>query len=80
MRILHATSETLHLNQHHELPGYALHGLQERTNGLTAQLTLAGPACNAFGHDVANLTLDVTYDSTTRQVYITSKCHNLRGC
>ena len=53
-----------------ESPGYALHGLHERADGLTAQLALAGPACNAFGHDVANLTLEVTYDTTTRQVLV----------
>ncbi|GJE89250.1 glycoside hydrolase family 31 protein [Phanerochaete sordida] len=47
-------------------PGYALSALHETKTGLTAQLTLAGPACNAFGRDVANLTLEVTYDSDTR--------------
>ena len=43
-------------------------GLQETKTGLTAHLDLAGPACNAFGYDVANLTLQVTYDSDTRFV------------
>ncbi|KAI0354754.1 hypothetical protein OH77DRAFT_1496667 [Trametes cingulata] len=47
-------------------PGYTLSALQETDTGLTAQLNLAGPACNAFGHDVANLTLEVTYDTETR--------------
>ena len=49
-------------------PGYTLSGLQETKTGLTAQLNLAGPECNAFGQDVANLTLEVTYDSDTRYV------------
>ena len=40
--------------------------LQETKTGLTAQLNLAGPECNAFGQDIANLTLEVTYDSDTR--------------
>lgn len=30
------------------------------------QLGLAGPACNAYGTDYANLTLKVVYDSDTR--------------
>ncbi|RDX50567.1 hypothetical protein OH76DRAFT_1512787 [Lentinus brumalis] len=47
-------------------PGYTLSSLQETDTGLTAQLNLAGDACNAFGHDVANLTLQVTYDTETR--------------
>ncbi|KAI9066533.1 glycoside hydrolase family 31 protein [Trametes sanguinea] len=47
-------------------PGYTLTGLQETKTGLTAKLDLAGPACNAFGHDVSNLTLEVTYDTETR--------------
>ena len=46
--------------------GYKLSGLHETKTGLTAQLSLAGPACNAFGHDVADLTLEVTYDTQTR--------------
>ena len=48
--------------------GYTLTGLQETKTGLTAHLNLAGPECNAFGQDVANLTLEVTYDSDTRYV------------
>ncbi|GJE89296.1 glycoside hydrolase family 31 protein [Phanerochaete sordida] len=47
-------------------PGYTLQNLVETATGLTAHLSLAGPACNAFGHDIANLTLEVTYDSETR--------------
>ncbi|PIL30006.1 hypothetical protein GSI_07917 [Ganoderma sinense ZZ0214-1] len=45
---------------------YTLSSLSETTNGLTARLSLAGPACHAFGHDIANLTLEVTYDTKTR--------------
>ncbi|KAI0791893.1 glycosyl hydrolases family 31-domain-containing protein [Abortiporus biennis] len=47
-------------------PGYTLQSLHETKNGLTAQLNLAGPACNAFGKDVANLTLEVTYETDAR--------------
>ncbi|KAI0640209.1 glycosyl hydrolases family 31-domain-containing protein [Trametes polyzona] len=57
-------------------PGYTLSALHETKTGLTAKLNLAGPACNAFGHDVANLTLEVTYDTQTRlhvNIYDTAK-------
>ncbi|KAG6326515.1 hypothetical protein ID866_12574, partial [Astraeus odoratus] len=44
-------------------PGYALSSLVESENGLSAQLQLSGPACNAFGVDITDLTLEVTYQS-----------------
>ncbi|KAJ7759844.1 glycosyl hydrolases family 31-domain-containing protein [Mycena olivaceomarginata] len=47
-------------------PGYTLRDLSETQNGLTAKLDLAGPACNAFGADIANLTIQVTYETQSR--------------
>ncbi|KAI0033893.1 glycosyl hydrolases family 31-domain-containing protein [Vararia minispora EC-137] len=47
-------------------PGYTLDGLQETASGLLAQLSLAGKPCNAFGTDIANLTLAVTYETPDR--------------
>ncbi|KAK7045115.1 glycoside hydrolase family 31 protein [Favolaschia claudopus] len=47
-------------------PGYTLSALSETQNGFTAHLDLAGPACNAFGTDIANLTIQVTYETQTR--------------
>ncbi|KAJ6528271.1 glycosyl hydrolases family 31-domain-containing protein [Mycena vulgaris] len=47
-------------------PGYTLHALSETKSGLTARLSLAGAACNAFGTDVANLTIQVTYETESR--------------
>ncbi|KAG0697209.1 glycoside hydrolase family 31 protein [Suillus ampliporus] len=46
-----------------DCPGYTLGLLQESDIGLTAQLTLGGPACNAFGLDISDLTIEVTYQS-----------------
>ena len=40
--------------------------MDEKKNGLRAQLSLAGPACNEFGHDISNLTIEVTYETKTR--------------
>lgn len=42
--------------------------LVETQIGLTARLTLAGKPCNIFGDDVVNLTVEVTYETPTRQV------------
>ncbi|THU98209.1 hypothetical protein K435DRAFT_885246 [Dendrothele bispora CBS 962.96] len=47
-------------------PGYELQSLEENLFGLTAKLSLAGPACNAFGIDISNLTIEVTYETTSR--------------
>jgi alpha-glucosidase len=47
-------------------PGYSLHSLSQQQNGLIAKLTLAGPACNAFGTDIAELTIRVTYETESR--------------
>ncbi|EJD47637.1 hypothetical protein AURDEDRAFT_61870, partial [Auricularia subglabra TFB-10046 SS5] len=46
--------------------GYSLSSLEHTKTGLTARLALAGPACNAFGNDYADLALEVTYESKTR--------------
>ncbi|KAI0933026.1 hypothetical protein AcW1_000034 [Taiwanofungus camphoratus] len=47
-------------------PGYTLSSLSQTGAGLRAQLNLAGAACDAFGKDIANLTLDVVYESNSR--------------
>ncbi|KAG9311239.1 glycoside hydrolase family 31 protein [Chiua virens] len=44
-------------------PGYTLSHLVESQYGLTAQLSLAGKPCDAFGKDIADLTIEVTYQS-----------------
>ncbi|KAL4070257.1 glycoside hydrolase family 31 protein [Scleroderma citrinum] len=44
-------------------PGYTLASLNKSKYSLSAQLQLSGPACNAFGLDIADLTLEVSYQS-----------------
>ncbi|KAF9457114.1 glycosyl hydrolases family 31-domain-containing protein [Collybia nuda] len=46
--------------------GYSLGSLSETKTGLTAQLTLIGNPCNVFSDDITNLTIQVTYETTTR--------------
>jgi hypothetical protein len=52
-------------------PGYTLGLFQECDTGLTAQLALSGPACNTFGLNISNLTIEVTYQS--QSMYIVSR-------
>lgn len=44
-------------------PGYKASNVKTSGSGLTAELTLAGKACNAYGDDLKNLILEVTYES-----------------
>lgn len=44
-------------------PGYKASNIRTSDTGLTANLTLAGPACNVFGTDLTSLSLTVTYQS-----------------
>lgn len=46
-----------------DCPGYKASDIEETPNGLTASLTLAGPACDAYGDDLEDLVLSVTYES-----------------
>lgn len=48
--------------------GYTLRSVKQTNTGLTASLGLAGAACNAFGHDITNLTIQVTYETSSRYV------------
>lgn len=47
-------------------PGYTASNVQTTASSLSADLTLAGPACNVYGDDLENLTLIVTYETATR--------------
>jgi alpha-glucosidase len=49
-------------------PGYHASNVQQTANGLTANLDLAGPACNIFGTDLRNLTLTVEYQTGKRSL------------
>lgn len=47
-------------------PGYTASGVTSTANGFMADLNLAGPACNVYGNDIANLTLVVEYQAADR--------------
>lgn len=50
-----------HLLRH--CPGYRVHHVRETQNGVQALLRLDGKPCNAYGKDVKELTLEVTYET-----------------
>lgn len=47
-------------------PGYTASNVQTSDTGLTANLDLAGAACNVYGNDIENLTLTVEFQDTDR--------------
>ncbi|CCM00567.1 uncharacterized protein FIBRA_02601 [Fibroporia radiculosa] len=47
-------------------PGYTVTSVDESNTGLIAKLDIAGAACNAFGRDYTNLTVEVVYESQNR--------------
>jgi len=47
-------------------PGYKASNVANTATGFTADLTLAGPACNTYGNDIYDLTLLVEYQDQAR--------------
>lgn len=47
-------------------PGYKAANIAETKSGITADLTIAGSNCQAFGNDIANLVLEVNYQAKER--------------
>jgi alpha-glucosidase len=54
------------VNAQDKCPGYKASHMKRTSLGLTARLTLAGPACNVYGTDVDVLDLSVEYQSADR--------------
>jgi alpha-glucosidase len=44
-------------------PGYKASNVKTTSTGLTADLKLAGPACNVYGTDLDDLVLEVAYET-----------------
>lgn len=47
-------------------PGYTATNVKTTSHSLTANLHLAGPACNVYGSDLTALNLQVTYETCER--------------
>jgi alpha-glucosidase len=50
-------------------PGYKASNVQTTASSLTADLSLAGAACNAYGTDLTDLRLSVVYE-TSKYAYL----------
>ena len=55
-------------------PGYKATNVKTSANGLTADLTLAGTACNVYGDDLKDLQLSVSYDTGRSRPRATETC------
>jgi alpha-glucosidase len=51
-------------------PGYKAGNVQSDGLTLTADLTLAGEACNVFGTDIQQLELEVTYETGLSSILV----------
>lgn len=47
-----------------DCPGYTASNVRTNANSLTADLGLAGTACDVYGYDLKNLTLKVVYETS----------------
>ncbi|AEO70510.1 glycoside hydrolase family 31 protein [Thermothielavioides terrestris NRRL 8126] len=47
-------------------PGYKASNIDETEGGFTAELDLAGPACNVYGNDIEHLSLSVDFQADDR--------------
>lgn len=47
-----------------DCPGYTASNVEVSSSGLTADLSLAGEACNVYGEDLEDLILEVTYETS----------------
>ncbi|KAF9646605.1 alpha-glucosidase [Thelephora ganbajun] len=61
-----ATAVWVDLSTLDACPGYKATNVNSYESTLTADLSLAGKACNVFGTDIQQLKLEVTYETDTR--------------
>lgn len=52
-----------------DCPGYTASNVQASGSTITADLALAGNACNVYGEDLTNLRLLVEYQNGVPQIY-----------
>lgn len=57
-----------------DCPGYKASNVEETQTGLTADLTLAGEACNVYGDDLRDLKLVVEYQTSESNPLNPSRC------
>jgi alpha-glucosidase len=55
-------------------PGYIASNVVDNGSKLTADLTLAGPACNLYGQDLVDLRLEVEYQTSKHSCIDNPEC------
>ena len=58
-----------------DCPGYRVDHVSSTPSAVSAELALAGEACNVYGDDLQNLILEVTYETGTSLVL----CYSVHG-
>lgn len=58
-----------------DCPGYRVGHVSSTPSAVSAELTLAGEACNVYRDDLRNLILEVTYETGTSFV----SCRSVHG-
>lgn len=66
MSVLPNIEDPQAVNPQDVCPGYTASAVQKSDTGFTADLHLAGPACNVYGNDVEDLTLLVRFQADDR--------------
>lgn len=66
MNVLPNVKDPDAVDPQHVCPGYKATNVENTASGFTADLRLAGPACNVYGNDVEDLTLLVKFQSEDR--------------
>lgn len=56
-----------------DCPGYAASNVVISSSGLTADLSLNGEACNAYGQDLTDLRLTVEYQTCMAEMVVSHK-------
>ena len=59
----HASAIARRASSVDDCPGYTASNVQQTASSVTADLKLAGPACNVYGTDIADLRLQVDYQT-----------------
>lgn len=66
MNVLPNVKDPDAVDPQHVCPGYKATNVENTASGFTADLRLAGPACNVYGNDVEDLTLLVKFQAADR--------------
>ena len=76
----HASAIARRASSVDDCPGYTASNVQQTASSLTADLKLAGSACNVYGTDIADLKLQVDYQTGKTFEFHSSKNGSATSC